>query len=98
MGLNPLQLAIPFMLRGQKSSDDTWQKIFEISGRYREWRPKMEVTQTERQSMNKLMGTVRIDGLTYSAGGESFLRRPDVQRYIKNRGAALSDETTGINV
>ena len=95
-GLNPLQLAIPFMPRGKKSSDDTWQKIFEISGRYSEWSPQMEVTQTERQAMNKLMSEVRIDGLTFKQWVNRFHSRPDVQRYIKNRGAALSDETTGI--
>ena len=95
-GLNPLQLAIPFMPRGSASADKTWQRIYDINGRYREWRPNMDVKNSEQQAINKLMGTIRINGLTYSEAINQFYSRGDVQQYIKNKGAALSGQRTGI--
>ena len=96
MGLNPLQLAIPFMPRGEESADKTWQQIYEINGRYREWRPNMDVTNAEQQAINKLMGTIRIGGQTYSQAINQFYNRADVREYIKSKNAALSGQRTGI--
>ena len=82
----------------QASADKTWQRIYEINGRYREWRPNMDVKNSEQQAINKLMGTIRINGLTYSEAINQFYNRGDVQQYIKNKAAALSGQRLALSL
>ena len=65
-GLNPFQMAVPFAPRGVKSADETWSRIFQIMGTYREARPtNLQLTQNEQQELNLRMSRVRIEGQTF---------------------------------
>lgn len=91
-GLNPLQMAVPFMPRGQAQADQTWAKVYQIMGQYTESRPSgYKVSPREQQELNKIMGTVRLNGLTFADAINQFYRSAEVQNYVKNKSAATSD-------
>ena len=89
-GLNPLQMAIPIFPRNMPA-DDVWKAIFDIQGSYTEMRPlDTKVTQAEQQRFNSYMGTSKVRGKTLAQRILEFRRRPDVQRFVEQRGSALS--------
>lgn len=96
-GLNPLQMAIPVMPRNSPA-DAVWQAVFDIKGAYTEVKPNDagDVTQPEQQRFNALMSQTRIGGKTLGQRILAFRRRPDVQRFVEQRGSALSGTKTKI--
>jgi len=97
MGLNPLQMAIPFAPRGVKSADQTWQRVNQIMGAYREARPtNLQLTQNEQQQLNRRMSEVRIDGLRFEEWINRFYNRADVQGLVQQAGGVLPEGRLGI--
>ena len=97
MGLNPLQMAIPFAPRGVKSADQTWSRVMQIMGSYREARPSnLQLTQNEQQALNRRMAEVRIDGLRFSEWINRFYNRADVQGLVEQAGGVLPEGRLGI--
>ena len=97
MGLNPMQMAVPFAPRGVKSADQTWQRVYQIMGAYREARPtNLKLTQDEQQALNKRMSEVRIDGLRFEEWINRFYSRADVQGLVKQAGGVLPEGRLGI--
>lgn len=91
-GLNPLQMAVPFMPRGEAQADQTWARVYEVMGFYTEARPSgYKVTPKEQQELNKLMGTIRLNGLTFSEAFNRFYASGEVQNYVRNKNAAFAD-------
>lgn len=96
-GLNPLQMAVPFMPRGIQAADDVWTAIFNIKGSYQEKRPtNMRLTNAEQQDLNRRMASLVIDGKTVRQAVMDYYRRADVQQYVQKRGAAFMDVRTKI--
>jgi hypothetical protein len=98
-GLNPLQMAIPFLPRGKRDADAAWQAIFEIKGSYTEKSPSrsgLKVTVREQQELNQEMATIRIGGQTLRQAVLAYRNRPEVQAYVDKRGAAFMDIRTKI--
>lgn len=96
-GLNPFQMAIPFLPRGQKSADQTWTKIFQIMGSYSEAKPQgMRLTNAEQQALNKEMASIRLNGLTFAEWVNQFHGTPEVQSYIRNKNGALTELKDGV--
>ena len=97
MGLNPLQMAIPFAPRGVKSADETWRRVNQIMGAYREARPtNLKLTQNEQQELNLRMSQVRIEGKTFQQWINQFYSRSDVQALVKQAGGMLPEGRLGI--
>ena len=96
-GLNPLQMAIPVIPRGEPNGDRTWEMVFEMAGQYRESTPKAEkvATAEEKQQFNRAMATVTIDGLTFAQAIRQMYQTPEVQGYLGQKGLA-SNVRTGI--
>lgn len=96
-GLNPLQMAVPFMPRGIQAADDVWTAIFNIKGSYQEKRPtNLRLTNAEQQDLNRRMANLVIDGKTVRQAVMDYYRRADVQQYVQKRGAAFMDVRTKI--
>jgi hypothetical protein len=96
-GINPFQSAIPFLPRGYKGADGAWTAIYNILGSYREFRPdKYKLTNAEQQELNKQMATIMINGKTVQQAVLEYYDRPDVQEFVKKRGAAFTDVRAGI--
>jgi len=96
-GLNPLQMAVPFMPRGIKGADDVWTAIYAIKGSYQEKRPTdMRLTNAEQQDLNARMSRMVINGKTVRESILEYYNSSAVQRYVKNRGAAFSDVRTNV--
>ena len=98
-GLNPLQMAIPVMPRNSPA-DAVWQAVFDIKGAYTEVKPSDagDVTQPEQQRFNALMAGTRVGGRTLAQRILAFRRRPDVQRFVEQKGSALSGTKTKIEM
>ena len=98
-GLNPLQMAIPVMPRNSPA-DAVWQAVFDIKGAYTEVKPRDagEVTQPEQQRFNGYMAESRVGGRTLAQRILAFRRRPDVQRFVDEKGSALSGTKTKIEL
>jgi len=97
MGLNPLQMAVPFAPRGVKSADQTWSRVNQIMGAYREARPtNLKLTQNEQQELNLRMSKERINGLTFKEWINNFYSRADVQALVKEAGGVLPEGRLGI--
>lgn len=95
-GLNSLQMAIPIMPRGQ-SVDPVWKAVFDIQGSYVEKKPTgLKLTAKEQQQLNALMARSTVGGQTLQQRVLAFRRRADVEQFVTNRGAALTDVRTGI--
>lgn len=85
-GLNPLQMALPFLPRGYTDADSTWKMAYEISPRYNEKQPgadDVKLTLAEQQQVNAEMAKVIIGGKTVADAVRDFHGRPEVQEYIK---------------
>ncbi len=96
-GLNPFQMAIPFLPRGERSADQTWTKIFQIMGTYTEARPQgMRLTNEEQQQLNREMATLRLNGLTFAEWIDRFHGSAEVQSYIRNKNGALTPLRDGV--
>ena len=96
-GLNPLQMAVPFLPRGSKGADDVWSAIYKIKGSYTEWRPtQFPLTHAEQQEVNRRMATLRIGGKTVREAVMDYYNSAPVQKYVNNRGAAFADVRTQI--
>jgi hypothetical protein len=96
-GVNPLQMAIPFLPRGGDAEDGAWSVIFNVKGSYREKRPSgIKLTNAEQQELNKLMGESTIGGRTLEQAIIRFGRRADVQNFMRNKAALKSDEKAAI--
>jgi hypothetical protein len=98
-GLNPLQMAIPFLPRGKREADAAWQAIFEIKGSYTEKSPSrsgLKVTVREQQELNQEMASIRIGGQTLRQAVLEYRNRPEVRAYVDKRGAAFMDVRTKI--
>jgi hypothetical protein len=96
-GLNPLQMAVPFMPRGSQAADDVWTAIYNIKGSYTEKRPtNLQLTNAEQQDLNRRMASIVIDGKNVRQAVMEYYRRPDVQRYVQKRGAAFMEVRTKI--
>jgi len=96
-GLNPLQMAIPFLPRGGEGSPGAWSALFKIKGFYQEMRPnKVRLTNGEQQELNELMSKVKIGGRTVEQFIVDYEKRSDVQQLIQNRAAMKSDLKTQI--
>ena len=98
-GLNPLQMAIPVMPRNSPA-DAVWQAVFDIKGAYTEVKPRDagDVTQPEQQRFNGYMAESRVGGRTLGQRILAFRRRPDVQRFVDEKGSALSGTKTKIEM
>jgi hypothetical protein len=94
-GLNPLQMAIPFLPRGTEP-DAAWKAVYEIKGSFREYRPDAKLTAAEQQRLNGLMAGIRINGMTFREAVLRFRQRPDVERFVQNRAGTLSASRTRI--
>jgi hypothetical protein len=96
-GLNPLQMAVPFLPRGSKGADDVWSAIYNIKGSYAEKRPtQFPLTHAEQQDLNARMATVRIGGKTVREAIMQYYNSAPVQQYVNRRGAAFTDVRTQI--
>lgn len=96
-GLNPLQMAVPFMPRGVKGADDVWSAIYSIKGSYTEKRPtNLKLTNGEQQDLNRRMASIVIDGKTVRQAVMDYYRSAEVQQYVSKRGAAFMDVRTKI--
>jgi hypothetical protein len=96
-GLNPLQMAIPFLPRGSEGNAGPWSALFKIRGFYQEKRPdKVRLTNAEQQQFNELMSKAKINGQTVAEFITAYEKRSDVQQLIQNRAALKSDLKTQI--
>jgi hypothetical protein len=96
-GLNPLQMAVPFMPRGIKGADDVWTAIYSIKGSYQEKRPTdMRLTNAEQQDLNARMSRMVLNGKTVREAILEYYNSTAVQKYVGNRGAAFSDVRTKV--
>lgn len=96
-GLNPFQMAIPFLPRGERSADQTWTKVFQIMGTYTEARPQgMRLTNEEQQQLNREMATLRLNGKTFAEWIDSFYSSAEVQAYVRNKNGALTELRDGV--
>jgi hypothetical protein len=96
-GLNPLQMAIPFLPRGHKGADGAWTAIYEITGSYKERTPKQfKLTNAEQQDLNKRMATARIGGKTLQEAILAYRAQPEVEAYVRKKGAAFMNVRTQI--
>jgi len=96
-GLNPLQMAVPFLPRGNKGADDVWSAIYNIKGSYAEKRPtQFPVTHAEQQELNRRMATLTINGKTVRQAIMEYYNSAPVQQYVNKRGAAFTDVRTQI--
>lgn len=98
-GLNPLQMAIPVLPRNS-SADAVWQAVFDIKGAYTEVKPREagDVTQVEQQRFNGFMAESRVGGRTLAQRILAFRKRADVQRFVEQKGSALSGTKTKIEL
>lgn len=96
-GLNPLQMAVPFLPRGHKQGDKVWEAVYKIKGSYRELTPtNVKLTAAEQQKLNAEMAKVAVGGRTVAQRIMDFYNRADVQTYVNNRGAAFTSVRTKI--
>jgi hypothetical protein len=96
-GLNPFQMAIPFLPRGERSADQTWTKVFQIMGTYSEARPQgIRMTNEEQQQLNREMASVRLNGLTFAEWIDRYYSSSEVQSYVKNKNGALTGLRDGV--
>ena len=96
-GLNPFQMAIPFLPRGEKSADQTWTKIFQIMGSYSEAKPQgLRLTNAEQQALNQEMAGIRLNGLTFAEWVNRFHGTAEVQSYIRNKNGSLTELRDGV--
>lgn len=100
-GLNPAQVAIPVFPRGSKGADAAWAAIFNIKGSYTELSPNTtnsgyRLSNAEQQELNKRMAMIRIGGRTLQEAVLAYSKRPEVQEYLKNKGAAFMSVRTGV--
>lgn len=95
-GANPLQMAVPVFPRNH-SSDAVWKAVFEIRGDYIEKTPGgVKATPQEQQQFNALMAQSKVNGRTLGERILAFRRQPAVEKYVQNKGAALSGVKSGI--
>ena len=85
-GLNPLQMAIPFLPRGGTSQAGPWQAVWDIAGQYQEARPDFPITLAEQQEYNRFMAAETIGGKTVSQAIQEYSQRPEVLQYLQERG------------
>lgn len=96
-GLNPALNAIPMFPRNVPS-DPAWQAVFEISGGWSDYKPtQVKLNAWEQRDLNKEMGTLRINGLTLAQAILRFRARPDVQRFVEQKGTVTLDAGTQID-
>jgi hypothetical protein len=98
-GMNPLQMAIPFLPRATSGESGPWSALYKIRGYYMEKRPdpsKVKLTNAEQQQLNGYMASAKIDGQTIAQFISSYEKRPDVQELIKNRALVRSGLKTRI--
>lgn len=85
-GLNPLQMAVPFLPRGYTDADSVWKMAYDINPRYNEKQPgadDVKLTLAEQQQVNAEMAKVVIGGKTVADAVRQFHSRSDVQEYIR---------------
>jgi hypothetical protein len=98
-GMNPLQMAIPFLPRTTSGESGPWSALYRIKGSYTEKRPDInlvKLTNAEQQQLNGYMANAKIDGQTVAQFISSYERRADVQELIKNRALVRSNLKTKI--
>lgn len=98
-GLNPLQMAVPFLPRGYNDADSVWKMVYDINSNYAEKRPGAKdvvLTMGEQQRVNAEMAKTEINGITVSDAIRRFHARADVQEYIRNKRGLYSSVRTGI--
>jgi hypothetical protein len=90
-GLGPLELAIPFMPRGARESDELYADIYQLTGGYRPYRgpSTLKFTVAEQMRLNGMMGQVVINGKTKAQAFREFFARPEVREYMKT-GAGVN--------
>ena len=96
-GLNPLQMAVPFLPRGGEGQENVWTAVWNIKGGYKEKRPtNLDLTAAEQQELNRRMATMTLGRRTVRDAVMEFYRRADVQQYVRKRGAAFEGVKTAI--
>ena len=97
-GMNPLLKAIPFLPRTlDGSGDEAYKAALEMAGGWREYSPSaVELSVSQQQELNKMMGTLKIGGKTLSQAVMDLRNRSDVQAYVDAKGSARPETGIGI--
>ena len=91
MGLNALQLAVPFFPRGIPQADETWQMIERMTPVLRDKEAPIKLTAPEKAELNQRMSKIRVNGVTYEQAIRDYYKRPDVQRFVGALNGARPD-------
>ena len=85
-----LQQAIPFMPR-QSKADAVWQAVMDIKGSYTEksYGQNIKLLPVEQQRFNVVMSSIVLKGKTLAQAIMEFRARPDVQKFVDNKGATI---------
>ena len=89
-GLNPFQVAIPFLPRGGEKNPGPWTAVWEVMGEYQEKRPAVQLTIAEQQKLNFMMANIELDGKTVAQAIMEYRNRPDVRKYVAGRGSSYN--------
>ena len=95
-GLNPLLSGVPLFPRNIPV-DDAWQAVYDIGMGWKDYEPAgYEITLAEQMRLNERMGRIRLNGKTLRQAILDFRRRPDVEQYVQQRGAAVEGRAAQI--
>ena len=83
MGLNAIQLVIPFFLRDSEA-DEIWSMINKMTPVLPDKKVPIDLTEREQQWINKRMSEVKVNGLTYQQAIRRFYNRSDVQKFVNS--------------
>ena len=97
MGLNAIQLAIPFFPRGIPEADETWSMINKMTPVLPDKKVPIDLTEREQQWINKRMSEVKVNGLTYQQAIRRFYNRSDVQKFVNSIDGMRPDSENKIS-
>jgi len=96
MGLNAIQLAIPFFPRGIPKADETWEMIGKMTPVLRDKETPIQLTAPEQAELNRRMSRVTVGGKTYEQAIRDYYRQPEVQRYVNSLNGATPDSEMNV--
>jgi hypothetical protein len=96
MGLNAMQLAIPFFPRGVPKADETWEMIGKMTPVLRDKETPIQLTAPEQAELNRRMARATVGGKTYEQAIRDYYRQPEVQRYVNSLNGATPDSEMNV--
>ena len=89
-GINATLANIPLVAR-KTPSDQAWQAVYDIGMGWTDYKPQgIKLTNGEQAELNRRMGqVVRINGKSLRQAIIELRNRPDVEAYVKAKGAAV---------